>query len=92
MAGRGPGGGWPSDRSVGASGGREEAQGILADLLAGRKYSHGAFGIAVVYTGLGDYDQALVWLQKSVEEGSVRVYVMDPLFDDLHRDPRFARL
>jgi serine/threonine-protein kinase len=76
-----------------ARGGRsDEARQILGDLLAGRKRSHGAFGIAVVHTGLRDYDQAFAWLEKSVEEGSLRVYIMDPLFDDLHRDPRFDRL
>jgi TolB-like protein/DNA-binding SARP family transcriptional activator len=77
--------------SLARAGRRDEATAILSDLLAGRKYSHGAFGIAVVYAGLRDYDQAFVWLDKAVEEGSVRVYIMDPLFDDLHRDPRFER-
>jgi serine/threonine-protein kinase len=76
-----------------ARGGRsDEARQILGDLVAGRKHSHGAFGIAVVYTGLREYDQAFAWLEKAVEEGSVRVYIMDPLFEDLHRDPRFDRL
>jgi hypothetical protein len=71
---------------------RAEARGILADLLAGRKHSHGAFGIAVVYAGLREYNQAFTWLEKAVEEGSWRTYIMDPLFEDLHRDPRFDRL
>jgi tetratricopeptide (TPR) repeat protein len=76
-----------------AQGGRsDEATAILADLMAGRRYSHGAFGIAVVYAGLRDYDQAFAWLEKAKQEGSVRVYILDPLFEDLHRDPRFARL
>jgi TolB-like protein/DNA-binding SARP family transcriptional activator len=78
--------------SLARAGQREEAMRILSDLLAGRQYSHGAFGIAVVYTGLRDYDQAFVWLDKAVEEGSDRVYIMDPVFEDLHRDPRFERL
>ncbi len=71
---------------------RDEALGILSDLLAGRKHSHGAFGIAVVYTGLRDYDQAFAWLEKAIEDGSWRVYIVDPLFEDLHRDPRFERM
>ena len=70
----------------------DEARVILSDLLAGRKYSHGAFGIAVVYTGLREYDEAFVWLEQAMEESSSRVYLVDPLFEDLHRDPRFARL
>ena len=72
-------------------GSRDEALNILSDLLAGRQYSHGAFGIALVYTGLRDYDRAFAWLYKAAEEGSSRVYIVDPLFEDLHRDPRWDR-
>jgi TolB-like protein len=71
---------------------RDEAQAILSDLLAGRKQSHGAFGVALVYAGLRDYDRAFAWLEKASREGSIRVYLMDPLFEDLQRDPRFDRL
>jgi eukaryotic-like serine/threonine-protein kinase len=74
------------------AGHRDEAKTILSDLLAGRKYSHGAFGIASVYAGLGDFDKAFVWFDKSMDENSVRVYLMGPMFADLQRDPRFARL
>ena len=69
-----------------------EARGILADLLAGRQRSHGAFGVALLYAGLRDYDRAFAWLERARQEGSIRVYIVDPLFDDLHRDPRFDRL
>jgi len=76
-----------------ARAGREpEARRILSDMQAGRAESHGAFGIALVYTGLRDYDRAFAWLEKAVQERSVRVYIMDPLFEDLQRDPRFDRL
>ncbi|MGH7613441.1 MAG: protein kinase domain-containing protein [Gemmatimonadales bacterium] len=71
---------------------RDEAMSILSDLLAGRKHSRGAFGIAVVYTGLRDYDQAFLWIEKALDEESWGPYIMDPLFEDLHRDPRFDRL
>lgn len=74
------------------SGRSAEAQAILSDLLAGRKQSHGAFGIALVYAGLRDYDHAFAWLERASHEGSMRVYIMDPLFEDLQRDPRFDRL
>ncbi len=74
------------------SGEREQATAILSDLLAGRKRSHGAFGIATLYAGLGDYDRAFAWLDKAADEGSVRVYIMGPMFEDLRRDPRFERL
>ena len=69
-----------------------EAQSVLSDMLSGRRQSHGAFGIALVYAGLRDYDHAFAWLEKASQEGSVRIYIMDPLFADLQRDPRFGRL
>ncbi len=71
---------------------RDEARKILEDLIAGRRHSHGAFGVAVLYAGLGEQDQAFAWLQRALEENSWRHYIMDPLFEELHRDPRFARL
>ncbi len=65
---------------------------MLSDLVAGRTSSNGAYGVAVVYAGLRDYDQAFAWLNKSVDENSIRGYIMDPMFADLHRDPRFKQL
>ncbi|HEU4464458.1 MAG TPA: BTAD domain-containing putative transcriptional regulator [Gemmatimonadota bacterium] len=74
------------------AGRRDEATAVLSDLLAGRRYSHGAFGIAVVYTGLRDYDQGFAWLDKAVAENRVTRDLMLPVFEDLHRDPRFERV
>ena len=74
------------------AGQREAATAILADLLAGRQDSHGAFGIAIVYAGLGDFDAAFPWLERAVDERSWRPYLWGPMLDDLRRDPRFARV
>lgn len=76
-----------------ARAGREdEARRILSDLRAGRNDSHGAFGIGVVYAGLRDYDQAFAWLNKAADDGSITAYIVEPMFSDLHRDPRYAAL
>jgi len=95
---------WAMDNASGASGpaflahalaraGREEeARLILSDLLAGRKDSHGAFGIGVVYAGLRDYDQAFAWLNKAADDASITAYIVEPMFADLHRDPRYGAL
>jgi TolB-like protein/tetratricopeptide (TPR) repeat protein len=95
---------WNIDNATGASGpaflahalaraGREEeARRILADLLAGRKDSHGAFGIGVVYAGLRDYDRAFLWLNRAADEGSITAYIAEPMFADLHRDRRYGSL
>lgn len=76
-----------------ARGGRsEEARKILSDMLANRTYSRGAFGIGVVYAGLRDYDRAFQWLEKGIGEAQSTQYILDPMFEDLQRDPRFRRL
>jgi TolB-like protein len=74
------------------AGSEEEARRILSDLLAGRNDSHGAFGIGVVYAGLREYDHAFAWLNKAADEMSITAYIVEPMFDDLHRDPRYTAL
>jgi DNA-binding winged helix-turn-helix (wHTH) protein/TolB-like protein len=53
-----------------------------------------SFGIALVYVGLGQNEQALEWLEKArTERDPFMVYIkMDPNFDTLRGDPRFADL
>jgi eukaryotic-like serine/threonine-protein kinase len=53
-----------------------------------------AYGIALVYVGLGDKDQAFKWLQKSLDDHEARInrLKVDPLFDSLRSDPRFDDL
>lgn len=75
------------------AGHKEEAERILADLLARRQRTGaGAFEVAIVYAGLGELDEAFAWLDRSVEDYSLKVQIMAPTFDALHRDPRFERL
>ena len=43
--------------------------------------------------GFGDIDQAFAWLDKAVDEEMVDwELIKEPMFEDLHRDPRFERL
>jgi eukaryotic-like serine/threonine-protein kinase len=77
------------------SGRSREAREILVDLHARAPQEYSSpFDIAVAYTGLGDRDRALSRLEKASHE---RVRLMpslkvDPIFDPLHSDPRFAAL
>jgi hypothetical protein len=50
--------------------------------------------IAAVYAGLGNKSQAFDWLNKGIDErSSSMIYLkVDPFFDTLHADPRFADL
>ena len=53
-----------------------------------------AFFVALVHTARGDRDQALTWLQRSIEarSGSVRYLEVEPRLNPLRSDPRFGEL
>jgi len=76
------------------AGKREEANRILTDLLSNPKVTERqGFLIAVVYTGLGDFDQAFAWLDKAMIDNSLDwVTLRQPQFEDLRADPRFERI
>jgi adenylate cyclase len=72
-----------------------KAQEILADLQD--TDTHGyvrAFGVAMIYLGLGDRDQALTWLEKGCNDHDVWAHNLkvDPIYADLRTDARFLAL
>ena len=75
------------------SGQRDEALKVIAQLKS-RPKVRCAYYVALIYTGLGDRDQAFAWLQKAFEtkEGSMAVIQAEPMLDDLRSDPRYAEL
>jgi serine/threonine-protein kinase len=85
----------PLARAYALSGKRAEAQKTLAELqkLSERNYVSPA-SIALIYVALGDKDQAFAWLEKADKErdGSLARLRVDPRFDSLRSDPRFADL
>jgi TolB-like protein/tetratricopeptide (TPR) repeat protein len=75
------------------TGQRDEANRLLTDLVARfQRTGVGAFQVAMVHDGLGDYDQTFAWLDKSVDDRSISSMIMGHTFDDLHRDQRFQKL
>ena len=84
---------WRVGYAYAVTGRRAEAQKVLDD-LSKKKYVPAAT-MAIIYTGLGQKDQAFRWLEKSYEEHDsgpfsfIKVY---PIFDPLRSDPRFADL
>jgi hypothetical protein len=48
--------------------------------------------IALIYIGLGDINQAMIWLEKSYKERFNPSLLMRPCFDSLRSDPRFQGL
>lgn len=78
------------------SGQRDEAQKITAELqdAAKRKYVS-PYDIAIIYAGLGDKEQALIWLEKAYEDrsGTLAFFLnVDPRFNGLRSDSRFLNL
>jgi TolB-like protein/Flp pilus assembly protein TadD len=77
------------------SGDKASADKFLARLkaVANRKYVPAVY-FAVIYTGLGQKDEAFRWLDKAFDERcEYLVYLgSEPLADPLRDDPRFPRL
>jgi len=78
-----------------AAGDAEEAAKILVEaqkLASHRPFM--AYSIALIYTALGNNDEAIAWLNKSIDEFDAGVIDLkvDPRFDSLRRDSRFNTL
>jgi tetratricopeptide (TPR) repeat protein len=80
-------------RSQALAGKTGEARGVLKGLLDSKE-PVSPFFIALVYTALGEKDDAFLWLDKAVAErsGSVRYLKIEPRLDPLRSDPRFDAL
>ena len=77
------------------AGKKDEANKILNELLElnKRRYVTPA-AVANVYIGLGNKDEAFVWLEKAFQERSNYLAYLKvfPILDPLRSDPRFADL
>jgi serine/threonine-protein kinase len=75
------------------AGRKAEAREILRQLKTGSGGPVRALPVARVYTGLGDREQAFLWLRKAVDQRDVAlVLIADPVYDGLRGDPRFHAL
>jgi hypothetical protein len=61
--------------------------------LSNRRYVS-PYSIALIYTGLGEKEQAFAWLEKAYEDrSSLMIYLkVEPMLDSLRSDPRFTDL
>jgi tetratricopeptide (TPR) repeat protein len=75
------------------SGRKEEAIKIVKD-LEGRQSQDSSTdsSIALICVGLGDKDQAMIWLDKAYQARFNPSILMRPVFDPLRSDPRFQDL
>ena len=75
------------------AGRRKEALQVLNELRQRRKAGYvPAAAFLNAYLGLGDKEEAFVWLERSIEERSkiIQFLKVQPFFDPLRCDPRFA--
>jgi serine/threonine-protein kinase len=77
------------------SGEKSKAREVLAEL---KKVSQQRYvsqvGVAAIYVGLGEKDQAFDWLEKGFQMRSNKMVYLkaEPMFDSLHSDPRWNEL
>src|SRR6266540_6459921 len=75
------------------SGKRSEAMKVLDELrkLSRQRYAS-SYGIAIIYMGLGEKDQAFEWLEKAYQDRSEgwASFKVDPRLHSLRADARFA--
>jgi tetratricopeptide (TPR) repeat protein len=78
-----------------ASGRRDEALKMLKQLqeLARQQYVP-AYHFVILYAGLVDRDQAFQWLEKTYQDRTSRMTILqvDPFLDPLRSDPRFTEM
>jgi tetratricopeptide (TPR) repeat protein len=81
--------------TYGLEGKKDEARKILGELkLRATQTYVSPYGLADVYIGLGDKEQALVMLEQAVRERSADLMFLAgaPEFDIFHDDPRFKAI
>jgi serine/threonine protein kinase/Tfp pilus assembly protein PilF len=76
-----------------AAGKRPEAQKVVDQLDELSKYRYvPPFHRAIICVGLGEKDKAFEWLEKAYEDRFIIAIKVNPIFDPLRSDPRFADL
>jgi TolB-like protein/DNA-binding winged helix-turn-helix (wHTH) protein/cytochrome c-type biogenesis protein CcmH/NrfG len=76
------------------AGRRGEARQWVERIVASSKNTNDPFFIAVLYSALGEKEEAFSWLEKSHASRQANLVSLniDPVFDPLRSDPRFDRL
>jgi len=80
-------------RAYMAAGRRSDAMALLVDLRKRSSPLHSyASEVAVIYTALGDFDQAMTWLERGASDRFNPGVLLRPGLDPLRGDARFADL
>jgi TolB-like protein/DNA-binding winged helix-turn-helix (wHTH) protein/Tfp pilus assembly protein PilF len=72
---------------------KNEAVSILKELKGGSNHEFvDPSQIALIYVGLNEKDQAMIWLEKAFEDHFDAIILTWPAFDPMRSDPRFQDL
>ncbi len=76
------------------AGRRDEAVKVIEDLRRSQQRYVSPYFIAVIYAGLREDEQALIWLQRAVDEHHpyLTSLKVEPVFKNLRSNPRFAEI
>jgi tetratricopeptide (TPR) repeat protein len=80
---------WPLGFSYAVTGHTDEAEKILEELEQGKMNGWKAYGLALIYSGLGNKDKALEYLFFEPHHAFTAWAAVLPEFEILHGDPRF---
>jgi pentatricopeptide repeat protein len=95
MSNRSPGALGILIRAYAHAGRRSDALRLLAELKQRRNTGYAPAGALVnAYLGLGENEEAFVWLEQAYKEQSnmLQFVKVHPYFDPIRKDPRFADL
>jgi serine/threonine-protein kinase len=95
MSNRSPGALGILIRAYAHAGRRSDALRLLVELKRRRNTGHAPAGALVnAYLGLGENEEAFVWLEQAYKEQSnmLQFVKVHPYFDPIRNDPRFADL
>ena len=76
------------------AGRKEEARRLVRAGLAAADAAYQSYQLAGAYLGLGEYDEALTWLEKAVSLATADVILLkvDPRLAPLREHPRYREL
>jgi tetratricopeptide (TPR) repeat protein len=78
----------------GRAGDRAGAEKMIEELTKASTGHISAYNVALIYAGLAETDNALAWLDRAVAQHDLFLAWMnvEPMFDSVRSDPRFAEL
>jgi tetratricopeptide (TPR) repeat protein len=73
------------------SGRADEAGQLIASLLSSQGTTANSFDVAIVYSALGDSDNALKWLERAIDDRSLGFEWLPDILDGFRRHRHFSR-